>query len=549
MDKELKHALSDFSQLNVLIIDDNTLIHGLLTDALYELGINKICCAENAYYGLRLCEQMHFHVVICSFNVKSDKDGFHLLEELKFKGHVKKSTVLIFLSADTDESLVNSIIELQPDDFWAKPFSSGHVQKRLAHTLKVKQKLFNIYQAIDNNQFSKAIYFAERHLLDKSLESYHLNMLRMKGEAYLSLLEFKEAEAFFRELLQNYQYSWVYLGYVKSLLKQGRIDEISSLLEELAEKPETRFGTHDMLAQYYIEQEDYAKAYEEIKKATTLSPRNIERNKKYWDLARLNHDHQGQYQATKRIAKYAKQSVHDSPLLLLNVIRAGIDFACTQTNNGSELILKEVENSLNRMETDYEDSSQFNEQILVTKARICNVREDKERAQTLVENHLSLRASTEIEDNLDKMKVFHELGMREEAQMMLKAIQNQVSGDGLTSQVVSKYVEQEMRERQEVHYTPKHLFEMAVEHFQKKRYKPALESIEQAKLLAPTNVKFTITLLKILLAIDKDKKEQLEEAHFALAQQSIELLDSMDFTGKNAETVKQLKAQWQLVKQ
>ena len=154
----------------------------------------------------------------------------------------------------------------------------------------------------------------------------------MKGEALLSLLEFKEAEVFFKELLDTYKYAWVYIGYVQSLLKQGRIDEIHDMITSLSEKPSTRFATHDMLAQYHIEHEKYDLAYEEIKKATELSPRNIERNKKSWDLARLNHDHHGQYQATKNIAKNAKNSIHDSPVLLLNVIRAGIDLACTITD-------------------------------------------------------------------------------------------------------------------------------------------------------------------------------------------------------------------------
>ena len=157
---------------------------------MYELGIRQIRCAENAYYALRLCEEMHFHIVICSFNVKSDKDGFHLLEELKFKGHVTKSTVLVFLSSDTDEALVNSILELQPDDFWVKPLIPKQVQTRLKHTLQIKKKLFNIYQAIDHKQFSKAIYFADRHLLDDKLSSYFPQILRMKGESFLHILEF-----------------------------------------------------------------------------------------------------------------------------------------------------------------------------------------------------------------------------------------------------------------------------------------------------------------------------------------------------------------------
>ena len=321
MEEIEKNPLAQLDQLNVLIIDDNLLVHSVLKESLFALGIKEIRCAQNSYYGLRLCDEMHFHIIICAFNVKSDKDGFHLLEELKFKGHVTKTTVLIFLSTETNESLVNSIIELQPDDFWTKPLAIKKVRTRLISTLKIKQVLFNINSAIDKKAYAKAIYFADRHLKNEKLAHFYPNINRIKGESYISLLEFEEAEVFYQELLKKYPYSWVYLGYAKALLKQGRLDEIRDMIKTLIDKPETRFGAHDMMAQYFIEQEQYQQAYEEIKKAMELAPRNIERNKKSWDLARLTHDHKGQYLATRNIAQQAKNSIHDSPeLILLSLI-------------------------------------------------------------------------------------------------------------------------------------------------------------------------------------------------------------------------------------
>jgi DNA-binding NarL/FixJ family response regulator len=72
-----QEQLVDIANLNVLIIDDQVLVHNTIKNALLEQGIDKVKCAENAYFALRLCEKTTFHVVICAFNVKSDKDGFH----------------------------------------------------------------------------------------------------------------------------------------------------------------------------------------------------------------------------------------------------------------------------------------------------------------------------------------------------------------------------------------------------------------------------------------------------------------------------------------
>ena len=404
-----------------------------------------------------------------------------------------------------------------------------------------------MYHAIDTKSFSKVVYFADRHLVNDHLHSLHSNISRMKGEAYISLLEFETAETFYKGLMKTYTYAWVYLGYVRSLLKQGRINEINELLKKLIEKPATRFGAHDMLAQYYIEQEQYDKAYDEIKKATALSPRNIERNKKSWDLARLNHDHEGQYIATRNIAKQAKNSIHESPELLLNVIRSGIDLASALTDDRTAIVLKQTDKYIKQLESEYSsDLGEFKQQLLVITARLYIVREHKNKAIKLIENHVDLKASPQIEDNLDKVKVFHELGMREEAVKMLDVISQQISGDSLTGQVINKYIEQESIERVEINFSPKQLNDMAIEHFEKKRLLPALAFIQQALRLTPSNIKLTMRLLKILIAIKQSN--EFEECHEVLGNEAIELMLSSNIKGSGLEAVDKLKIKWQEAK-
>jgi tetratricopeptide (TPR) repeat protein len=538
-----KNTLVQLDQLNVLVIDDNSLVHSILKESLFALGIKEVHCVQNAYYGLRLCNEMHFHIVICAFNVKSDKDGYHLLEELKFKGHVTKTTVLIFLSTETNESLVNSIIELQPDDFWTKPLAINKVRTRLIATLKVKQVLFNINSAIDKKAYAKALYFADRHLLNEKLSHYHSNINRIKGESYLALLEFEEAETFYRKLLKVYKYSWVYLGYAKALLKQGRLDEISDMLKTLIDKPDTRFGAHDMMAQYFIEQEEYEQAYEEIKKAMALAPRNIERNKKSWDLARLTHDYKGQYLATRNIAQQAKNSIHDSPELLLNVIRSGIDLVCATPDESANEILRQTDRYITQFEHDSKDVNLFKQQLLVVKARLHNVRNEQGKAKKLVENHMSLKPSTVVEDNLDRVKVLHELGMREDAIELLVAINNQIAGDSLNSQVVRRYIAQESQQREEIHFTAKELNTMAVEHFQKNRLLPALDAINQALKLNPNNVKLLFSKFKILMKIKQE--EQHTPDHLVSVEEIIAVLSTLTLEGKSLTTFDELTLKWQ----
>ena len=149
------------------------------------------------------------------------------------------------------------------------------------------------------------------------------------------------------------------------------------LLETLISQPDTRFATYDLLTQYHIENEEYNLAYDEIKKATELAPRNIERNKKSWDLARLTHDHEGQFIATKNMAKYAKNSIHDNPELQLNVIRAGVDYASTVTDEKSFSILNQTDTFMYTLEHDYDDITMYKEAIIVIKVRLHALKDEK----------------------------------------------------------------------------------------------------------------------------------------------------------------------------
>ena len=520
--------LSAYDKLNVLIIDDQVLVQNAIRSALFDLGINNIKCAENAYYALRLCEQTEFHIVVCAFNVKSDKDGFHLLEELKFKRFVTKCTTLIFLSAETSEDLVNCIVELQPDDFWVKPLSPMHIKNRLPLVLETKRTLFNVYQAIDRQDYSKAIYYAERHLLNPQLAKYHLQMKRLKGECLLQLREFEIAGKYYQTLLEQVKTGWVYLGYVKALLQQDLLADIQALLEQLTDKTDTRFATYDMLAHYYIGKQNYEKAYEEIKKATKLAPRNIERNKRLLDLARLNHDHVGQYQATIAMAKHARNSIHDSPLLRLNVVRSAIDYATTLEKTESARLLSQAEMILIDLEKQSGLVTELQDQLFVVRARLHTVKDERKQAEVIIDNHISLRPNTSVEDNLDKVKALHELGRREEAMTLIDAIKRQISSGGLTNQVIAKYVEQEAAERGNIHFTPQQLNRMAPEFYKREKYHAALNSLEQAFSLTPRNMSVALNILKVLIAMQQHeplRQELIELATRLMQQLSHESLD------------------------
>jgi AmiR/NasT family two-component response regulator len=486
------------SAIEVLIIDGQALVHTVVKGALLDAGIENVKSAHNAYSALRLCQATRFDMVLIAFDVKSDKDGFNLLEEMRFKGYITKTTCLVFLSADTSQGLVNCVVEMEPTDFWVKPLDRSKVKKRIHQIITIGNKLYALRYCFDQGEYPTVIYYAERQLKDPTLSLYYPQINRLIGRSLFNIKEYQAAQEFYEKLAKDYSYAWVQVGLASTLLKQNKIDEATELTAELLIRDDTKFATYDLLAEYHIDNEDYQQGYEIIQEATKLAPRSIERNRKSWNLARLNHDRMGQYLATRNIAKYAKNSIHDSPDLELNVIRSSLDLAATLSETESNKLLINTEKTVERLKQDFTAATDFSEQLTIIEVRILNLRQNKKQAEEVMLKHTRENALKNFEDNLDKVKAFHEVGLWEQSMRLLEQMKEDVGNDSFTGKVLSEYLEQESKERQDIRYSPKELGEMASAYYKNKRYKPAYNLLCQAAQLSPNNPNITISLLKVL---------------------------------------------------
>ncbi|WP_018981975.1 response regulator [Salinimonas chungwhensis] len=516
--------ITPMADLRFLIIDNQNLVHDQITQALREIGIKRVSCAVNAYHALRECERQHFDFILIAFNISHDKDGFHLLEELKHHHHVTQKTTVIFLSAETSAELVNCIVELQPDDFWVKPLDRKRIETRLRYLITVRNKLHKLLHCLYQQDYSAAIYYAQRHLTDPGMAEFHPRLRRAVGECLIALREFSQAEDYYRKLLDNSDHAWIHVGLARSVLRQNNLEKAEGIVEDLLERDDTRFQTLDLLAQYYLEKEDYTQAYEKIKLASQLAPRNIERNKKLWDLARLTRDRHGQLKAVQNMARFAKNSIHDSPELSLNVVRATLDLATSMTQHDVDQLLKRASHDLQQLERRKGAGIELREQLDIIKARMLCLSDNKQQAEAIMKDKKPELTGTSMEDNLDKMKAFHELGMKEHCLAILDKLRQQIEGDTFSSYVVDEYLKQEEIERREINFTTKELKEMAAVNYKENRMQPAYNNLRQALQLSPDNRQIALSLLKVLTQLIK--KDVLSQEQIAVLQQAAKTLNS-----------------------
>lgn len=485
-------------ELNVLIIDEQSFAHDVIKAALIDLGVHNVKSAQNAFYALTLCQEIVFDMVLIAFDVKSDKDGFNLLEEMKFKGFITNTTIVVFLSSNTSAELVNCVVELQPNDFWVKPLDKSKVEKRTRYLLEFEQKLHKLHYCFDMGKYTTAIYLAQRHVTDQDLKTYHPQINRLIGKSLSLLHEYDEAETFYRYLSEKYKFAWVQVELARTLFNQDKTEEALQLVDALVGRDDAKFSAYDLLAEYYITKENFAQAYDIIKQACKLAPRNIERNKKCWNLARLNHDRLGQYAASRNMAKYAKNSIHETPELTLNIIRSGLDLASVLSGTEAQNVILKTEKEIALLEADKAKAIPLIHQISVIRARLCNLRQDKKGAESLMQDLLKQKSSNAFEDDLDKMKVCHEMGAWKESLALLDTIKIDKLDHSFTAKVLNQYLEQESKERRDIQFSPKELVEMASAHYKGKRYQPAYNLLDQALTLSPQNNHLRLSLIKVM---------------------------------------------------
>ena len=220
---------------------------------------------------------------------------------------------------------MHSIVELQPDDFLAKPFTVRELDRRLGRLLTRKQVLKPVYKFIEQGSLDKALLELENFLTEPRNSEFFPLALKLKGELLLACNHYDEAREFYQAIINVQNFTWAQLGLIRSFISLDLDEEAEKLVIELALKQDSMLAAYDLLAALQIKHKEFEDALESVEVASEISPRNIHRHAKALDLSRLTHDYESQFEAAKKIVKIAKNSIHDKPEIYLNVARAGID--------------------------------------------------------------------------------------------------------------------------------------------------------------------------------------------------------------------------------
>ncbi|NVK58014.1 MAG: response regulator [Alteromonadaceae bacterium] len=483
-------------QTRVLVIDDQVLAKGYLKYSLEELGFQNIEYADQVKTAMTYIRRNHYDLIVCSYDLQNEQDGYFLYAQLKENNELPASTAFVFISAETTADIVHSIVELQPDDFLAKPFTVSELDHRLERLLTRKRALQDVYHLIEDSTLDKALTKLESFLTEPKNSEFFPVALKLKGELLLACGNYKDAQEFYEAIINVQNFTWAQLGLVKSFIALDKDEDAEKLVIELALKRDSLLAAYDLLAALQIKHQEFEDALENVEVAGQISPRNLQRHTKALDLSRLTHNYESQFEAAKKIVKIAKNSIHDNPDIYLNVARAGIDFAMTSDEQHTKRLIKQSTEYLKQLKSHFPKAN-IDDQLKVINARLLYLDDETDNAKALLDQLTDNNWDTEsIEALLDKAKAFHEVGIQEHALKILDVIERRCHEDSAQSDLFLQYVRQEKTEKTEIRLSPKDLNNRAVNQYQKGDLESALRTFRQAFTIMPKNPSIALNLLQ-----------------------------------------------------
>ncbi|MFN3726920.1 MAG: response regulator [Allosphingosinicella sp.] len=125
-------------QLKVLIVDDDEMMHRLVSRALTSFGFTRIESAENGAAGIAAVEREAPDIIISDYYMP-EMNGLDFVEAVR-GDEGRDQIVIIMLSAHDDRNVIEGARDLGADTFMVKPF----------HRDDLKQLIDTLYHRFNN---------------------------------------------------------------------------------------------------------------------------------------------------------------------------------------------------------------------------------------------------------------------------------------------------------------------------------------------------------------------------------------------------------------
>ena len=488
-----------YAKKRCLVVDDLSEIRGSIKRMLKVFGVEEVDTAANGEEAVELCTNHSYDIVLCDYNLGKGKDGQQILEELRYRGMLKNTSLFIMITAESSRDMVLGALEYQPDDYVTKPITQQSLRTRLDKALVRHEDLYEIKKAIDKKKYKEAVELCEKTI---AAESRYENICKnMQAELYQRLGEYEKARALYDTVLEDGNAVWAKLGLGKTLIALKEYGDAEEVLKEVLDVDTRYVEAHDLLAICYNEQADGIRAQAEMKKACEVSPKSVLRQRRLAALAYKNQDIDTALKASRNTVKLGQNSCYETASDYFNLAGRLAD-TIKEGGTDSQRYSKEAFEIIEKVAQRYPRDKSINLQIAAVNSRIYRAKKDDKEAKKWEETARDIYF--EIEDEVDieaSLEYAHTLVANGDAKGARRIFERIVAEnpkdaelaeriDSLSDEPVSKLGKRKVSE----------LTKRGIQSYESKAYEDAIHIFKNAVAIYPKHIGLNLNLVQVILA-------------------------------------------------
>ena len=270
---------------NALIIDDSSIMLSSLRKMCIDLGFKdeNIVLEKFPRAAVEKCSHTQFSLIICDYNfntrlnthLNTRLNGRTIYDELKFKKVLSHDAAFIIITGEGTSKIVMSILELNPDEYYLKPFNAQFFINRTKVTIKRRKALSQLYEMLETENYAN--FDNTCNEIEFAYPEFYYQIQKLKGQLYSKQSLHEEALKVYNSVLALKKVEWAMIGSADSLLELGDYEASNDIIKELLARPIKSSDVMSLAAKYDIFSTDVPTAIEHLSMANEIAPGNPDR--------------------------------------------------------------------------------------------------------------------------------------------------------------------------------------------------------------------------------------------------------------------------------
>ncbi|MDO9596636.1 MAG: tetratricopeptide repeat protein [Azoarcus sp.] len=301
-------SVNTYDNKKFLIVDDLPEMRSSLRTQLASLGYSNVAISSNVRTALDHLEQGSFDVILCDYYLGGGTDGQQVLEHVRNRKLISRSTLFIMITAEKGYASVVTAAECQPDDYLLKPFTADTLQARLTRLLDKKTRLAKVDAMQEKERWPEVVAACDEIIA--SGDRYQPDAMRIRGNALIACGRIDEAMAFYNQVLGIRAMPWARFGLARAQYAQGDADNCKATLTQLILEAPQLLSAYDLLGRVHVDTGQADEALKILDQACTIAPDSLSRHRAIAKVAEEMSDFTRVESALARVVK----KTHNSPL-------------------------------------------------------------------------------------------------------------------------------------------------------------------------------------------------------------------------------------------